>query len=122
MLLTKQFIKLSMERPSLKVRFTPIHGELIRELRHQDYLHQTIDHGNEEYVKRQRGKSIHIKGIEGFWDYLKEYLLKHRGVATYSLICYVKELEFRFNTGDLSTDEMVKKIIKILMNLTLSDD
>jgi transposase len=93
-----------------------------RGLKDQGYLHQTVDHGNEEYVRQKRGKSIHINGIEGFWGYLKEHLLKHHGVATYNLIYYVKELEFRFNNRDLSTDDMVQKIIKILMNFTPSDD
>lgn len=63
-----------------------------------------------------------INGIEGFWGYLKEHLLKHHGVATYNLIYYVKELEFRFNNRDLSTGEMVYKIVKALMNFTPSDD
>ena len=45
-----------------------------------------------------------------------------RGVTTYNVICYVKELGFRFNNRDLSTGEMVYKIVKALMNFTPSDD
>jgi transposase len=72
-----------------------------------------IDHGNEEYVKEV---NIHINGIEGFWGYLKERLLKHHGVAKRNLIYYVKELEFRFNDRPLSTERLIDKVIKILVN------
>lgn len=81
-------------------------------LEQQGYNHEMLDHGNEEYV---RGGEIHINGIEGFWGYLKERLLKHHGVAKRNLIYYVKELEFRFNFRHLSTEQMIEKIIKILM-------
>ena len=81
-------------------------------LEQQGYNHEMLDHGNEEYV---RGEEIHINGIEGFWGYLKERLLKHHGVAKRNLIYYVKELEFRFNFRHLSTEQMIEKTIKILM-------
>lgn len=83
------------------------------------YTHKTIDHGENEYV---REGDIHINGIEGFWGYLKERLIKHHGVANHNLIYYVKEQEFKFNYRHLSSDEMVKKIARILMNFTPSDD
>ncbi len=90
-------------------------------LNKQGYHHQTIDHGKEEYAKVKKGKKVHINGIEGFWGYLKEQLLKHHGVSKTNLIYYVKEQEFRFNNRHLSTDEMVSKIIKILMNSASPD-
>ena len=71
---------------------------------------------NKKYVKEKKGKKVHINGIEGFWGYLKEQLLKHHGVSKTNLIYYVKEQEFRFNNRHLSTDEMVIKITNILMN------
>lgn len=82
-------------------------------LEQQGYRHEMIDHGNEEYV---RDEEIHINGIEGFWGYLKERLLKHHGVAKKNLIYYVKELEFRFNYRHLSTERLMNQIIKILVN------
>lgn len=88
----------------------------------QGYKHETIDHGNQEYYKEKNKKKVHINGIEGFWGYMKERLLKHHGVAKHNLILYVKEQEFRFNNRHLSTDELVQKIIKILMNFTPPDD
>ncbi|MBU2219593.1 IS1595 family transposase [Patescibacteria group bacterium] len=99
-----------------------------RGLNKQGYWHETIDHGKEEYVrlKRIKGakqrKKVHINGIEGFWGWFKERLLKHHGVAKGNLIYYVKELEFRFNNRHLSTDELVQKIIYILMNFSPSND
>lgn len=81
------------------------------------YQHRTIDHKNEEYVRQEsRVKKIHINGIEGFWGYLKERLLKHHGVDKANLIYYAKELEFRFNHRHLSTEEFIQKIIQILMS------
>ncbi|PIS13280.1 MAG: hypothetical protein COT67_02665 [Candidatus Tagabacteria bacterium CG09_land_8_20_14_0_10_41_14] len=65
-------------------------------LKKKGYKHETIDHGNKEYFKKKENKKIHINGIEGFWGYMKEQ-------------------EFRFNYRNLSTEEMVAKIIKILV-------
>jgi len=91
-------------------------------LKKEGYNHQTIDHGNEEYVKGTVNGKVHINGIEGFWGYLKEHLLKHHGVAKHNLILYVKEQEFRFNNRYLSTEDIVIKIIKILMKSGSSND
>ena len=88
-------------------------------LEQQGYRHEMIDHGNEEYV---RDEGIHINGIEGFWGYLKERLLKHHGVAKKNLIYYVKELEFRFNYRHLSTEHLMNKIINILVNSSSCND
>ena len=90
-------------------------------LNKKGYHHQTIDHSKEEYVKVKKGKKVHINGIEGFWGYLKAHLLKHHGVSKTNLIYYVKEQEFRFNNRHLATDDMVSKIIKILMNSASPD-
>jgi transposase len=87
-------------------------------LNKQGYHHQTIDHGKQEYVKEKKGKKIHINGIEGFWGYLKEHLLKHHGVSKDNLIYYVKEQEFRFNNRHLSTEEFVLKLISVLLNFS----
>lgn len=84
-------------------------------LKKQGYKHETVDHGKEEYYKQAGRKKVHINGIEGFWGYMKERLLKHHGVSETNLIYYVKEQEFRFNYRNLSTEQMVAKIIKILV-------
>ncbi|MGE5445324.1 MAG: IS1595 family transposase [Ignavibacteriales bacterium] len=88
-------------------------------LTRKGYRHETIDHSKEEYV---RDEKIHINGIEGFWGYLKERLLKHHGVAKTNLIYYVKEQEFRFNNRHISTEQMIEKIIKIILKSGSSND
>ena len=85
------------------------------DLEKQGYKHETIDHGKKEYCKKKDNKKVHINGIEGFWGYLKERLLKYHGVSDKNLILYVKEQGFKFNNIHLSTEEMVDKIIKILL-------
>lgn len=75
----------------------------------QGCYYEVIDHGKQQYVKKKRGKRIHINGIGGGWGYLKEKLLKHHDVSKENLIFYIKEQEFRFNNRDLSTEEMVVK-------------
>jgi len=39
---------------------------------------------------------VYINGIEGFWSYAKERLLKFHGVSKDNFIYYLKELEFRY--------------------------
>lgn len=43
-----------------------------------------------------RGK-VHINGLEGFWAYAKERLIKHHGVSKERFPLYLKEMEFRYN-------------------------
>ena len=43
---------------------------------------------------------MYINGIEGFWSYAKERLLKFHGVSKDNFIHYLKELEFRYNIDD----------------------
>ena len=47
-------------------------------------------------VKFSNGK-VYINGIEGFWSYAKERLLKFHGVSRENFVYYLKELEFRYN-------------------------
>jgi transposase len=88
-------------------------------LKKKGYHHHTVDHGKEEYVRQINNSKAHINGIEGFWGYLKERLLKHHGVADKNLIFYVKEIEFRFNNRHLPTEQLMQKIIQILLSKKL---
>ena len=47
-------------------------------------------------IKFSNGK-VYINGIEGFWSYAKERLLKFHGVSRENFVYYLKELEFRYN-------------------------
>jgi len=54
--------------------------------------HLPIDHGK-EFTKGRR----HINGLEGFWSFAKERLLKYHGVSQKHFYLYLKEMEFRYN-------------------------
>lgn len=81
------------------------------------YIHKRIDHGAEEYVTYDKvnNEKIHINGIEGFWGYAKERLMKYHGVSQKYLDLYLKEIEFRYNNRNLRTEEFRDKILNILM-------
>jgi transposase len=54
--------------------------------------HLTIDHN--KYFKNGRR---HINGLEGFWSFAKERLLKYHGINKNNFLLYLKEMEFRYN-------------------------
>lgn len=58
------------------------------------YRHLRIEH------KKQfaRGK-VYINGLEGFWSFAKERLIKFHGVSRNYFPLYLKEMEFRYNLG-----------------------
>jgi len=75
------------------------------------YIHSSVDHGKEEYVS---GK-VHINGMEGFWGLSKTNMHTYKGIKKKNWLYYLKEMEFRYNNRDLNHDELVNKIIEILM-------
>lgn len=56
------------------------------------YRHLQVDH--QKYFSS--GK-VYINGLEGFWSWAKERLIKHHGVSKTHFPLYLKELEFRYN-------------------------
>jgi transposase len=56
------------------------------------FRHLKVDHGK----RFARGK-VYINGLEGFWSYAKERLIKFHGVSKHNFPLYLKELEFRYN-------------------------
>ena len=64
-----------------------------------------------------RGK-VYINGLEGFWGYAKERLIKHHGVSPSKFPVYLKEMEFRYNHrhGDLFT-LVLKALCQLVPNL-----
>ncbi len=44
-----------------------------------------------------KGKN-NTNGLDGFWSYAKERILKYNGVSRESFLLYLKEIEFRYNT------------------------
>jgi transposase len=56
------------------------------------YKHLSVDH---EY-KFKSGK-VYINGIEGFWSFAKERLIKYHGISKEKFLYYIKEMEWRYN-------------------------
>ena len=54
--------------------------------------HLTVDH-NKYFSNGRR----HINGLEGFWSFAKERLLKYHGISKNHFLMYLKEMEFRYN-------------------------
>lgn len=73
--------------------------------------HQTLRHVQGEYV---RGAAS-INGIEGFWAYAKERLLRPHGVSSEHFLLYLKEVEYRFNHRDLEPEEFVHHLLQVLL-------
>lgn len=73
--------------------------------------HQTVNHSDQEYVRGQAS----INGIEGFWGYAKERLLRYHGVSPEHFVYYLKEIEFRFNHRSLTQQEFVKHLLFVLV-------
>lgn len=59
------------------------------------YRHLKVDHGTQFTSGR-----VYINGLEGFWSYAKERLIKHHGISPKRFPLYLKELEFRYNHRD----------------------
>jgi len=59
---------------------------------------------------RGKGGKVYINGIEGFWSYAKERLLKFHGVSRKYFVYYLKALEFRYNFR-ANLDEMLYDMV-----------
>ncbi len=70
------------------------------------FRHMRIDHG-----KRFVNGKVYINGIEGFWSFAKERLMKYHGVNPVKFPLYLKELEFRYNNRHHDIYEAVVKSI-----------
>jgi transposase len=56
------------------------------------YRHLKVDHG-----KYFASGKVYINGLEGFWCFAKERLMKYHGVSKKKFPLYLKELEYRYN-------------------------
>jgi transposase len=56
------------------------------------YRHLNINH-----KKLFASGKVYINGIEGFWSYAKERLIKFHGLSKEKFPLYLKEMEFRYN-------------------------
>jgi transposase len=70
------------------------------------YKHLRVDHG--KHFSRGR---VYINGLEGFWSFAKERLMKHHGISPQRFPLYLKELEFRYNHR---TEDLFPLVVKFL--------
>jgi len=78
------------------------------------YRHLKIDH-----QKLFSSGRVYINGLEGFWSWAKERLMKHHGVSKLRFPLYLKELEFRYNHR---TDDLFDLIANYLCDLVPKQD
>ena len=60
-----------------------------------EFKHYRINHS-----KLFAQKHNHINGIENFWNQAKRHLRKFNGIQTEHFYWFLKECEWRFNSGD----------------------
>ena len=66
------------------------------------YKHLNIDHR----YKFKDGK-VYINGVEGFWSFAKERLIKYHGISKHKFILYLNEMEWRYNNRNDDLFEML---------------
>ncbi len=77
------------------------------------YRHLKVDHG-----KRFVTGKVYINGLEGFWSFAKERLIKFHGVSKEKFPLYLKEMEFRYNNRKNNLFELLtEKICNLVANL-----
>ena len=72
------------------------------------YRHLNIDHR----YKFKQGK-VYINGIEGFWSFAKERLMKHHGISKEKFLFYIKEMEWRYNNRE---KDLFAELIELMLN------
>ena len=84
------------------------------------YRHLRVDH-----EKVFTSGKVYINGLEGFWSYAKERLIKHHGVSIQKFPLYLsengsvgKEMEFRYNHRNEDIFEILtKKLCNLVSDL-----
>lgn len=70
------------------------------------YRHLRVDH-----QKRFVSGKVYINGLEGFWAFAKERLIKYHGVSKENFPLYLKEMEFRYNNRDKDLFVVLSKLM-----------
>lgn len=78
--------------------------------------HYRVRHGEDEFVERGNSRN-HINGIESFWGYAKNRLVKYQGIAKEDFYLHLKECEFRFN---MRGQDMYRYLLKELRKRALN--
>ena len=78
------------------------------------YRHLKIDHS-----KYFSSGKVYINGLEGFWSFAKERLMKYHGVSKEKFPYYLKELEYRYNNRDKNLFSLLTKILADFVPIVL---
>lgn len=70
------------------------------------YRHMQVDHGK----SFSRGR-VYINGLEGFWSFAKERLMKHHGISPGRFPLYLKDMEFRYNNKNNDIFELIARYL-----------
>lgn len=70
------------------------------------YRHLRLDHR-----KVFATGKVYINGLEGFWSYAKQRLMKFHGVSKRYFPLYLKEMEFRYNHREQSLFELLAQYV-----------
>jgi transposase len=77
------------------------------------YRHLRVDHKRHFSSGR-----VYINGLEGFWSYAKERIIKFHGVSKEKFPLYLKEMEFRYNNRHHNLfDLIVQKLCNLVPDL-----
>ena len=74
------------------------------------YGHKRVDHGKDEFAKKD---GTHINGIEGFWGIAKVRMTKFRGMASQTFYLHLKETEFRYNHRNENLTRLILKMCRL---------
>jgi transposase-like protein len=89
-------------------------------LKGQVASHDTVNHSQEEYVRKEGGKSIHTNTVEGFFSLLKRgvYGTFHH-LSKQHLHRYLSEFDFRYNAREVTDGERTEKAIQSVVGKRL---
>ncbi len=77
----------------------------------QGYVHRLVQHGKGQYSD---GRGTHINGLEGFWGYLKRYLVSRGGIRRERLPLFLNEYVWRYNHRKETIANQQKKVLHLL--------
>jgi len=122
-----EFLKFTFARNSLEkgdpkdVSLAPAHRErssrpsieilvLVNGLVDLGYGDKRVDHGHDEFAKKD---GTHINGIKGFWGIEKVGLARFRGMAPQNFYLRLKETEFRYDNRGKNLGGLIFKNLQI---------
>ncbi len=77
------------------------------------FRHLSIDHS----FKFKQGK-VYINGIEGFWSFAKERLIKHHGISKEKFLYYIKEMDWRYNNREQDLYDLLLGYMTVGVDVT----